>query len=63
MRDGIRMASEVILVVDHSKFSQEATAVVGPPTIVQRIITDSAVAPEIPVRLASSVSKSQSFEL
>jgi DeoR/GlpR family transcriptional regulator of sugar metabolism len=51
VRDGIRMASEVILVVDHSKFSQVATAVLGPSTIVQRIVTDSAVAPEIPVRL------------
>ena len=51
VRDGIRMASEVILVVDHSKFGQVATAVLGPATIVQRIVTDSAVDPEIPVRL------------
>jgi DeoR/GlpR family transcriptional regulator of sugar metabolism len=50
-RDGIRMASEVILVVDHSKFGQVATAVLGPPTIMQRIVTDSAVDPQIPVRL------------
>jgi DeoR family transcriptional regulator of aga operon len=51
VRDGIRMASEVILVVDHSKFGQVATAVLGPATIVQRIVTDSAVDPEIPVQL------------
>ena len=51
VRDGIRMASEIILVVDHSKFGQVATAVLGPPTIVQRIVTDSAVDPQIPVQL------------
>jgi DeoR/GlpR family transcriptional regulator of sugar metabolism len=50
-RDCMRAAAEAILVVDHSKFGQVATAVLGPLTGVSRVVTDRGVPEEIPARL------------
>lgn len=46
-RECMRVADGVILVVDHSKFGQLATAVLGPVTMVHRIVTDSGVSSEM----------------
>ena len=46
-RECMRIADEVILVADHSKFGQVATAVLGPLTLVDRIVTDSGLPAEI----------------
>lgn len=48
----IRIAHEVICVADHSKFDAVATAVLGPLTIIQHVVTDSEVEPDIPLRLS-----------
>ena len=45
------VAREVILVVDHSKFGAVGTAVLGPLTMVQTVVTDVEVEPDIPLRL------------
>ena len=47
----IQAAHEVILVADRTKFNSIATAVLGPLKMVQSIVTDLDVSPEIPVRL------------
>lgn len=46
-RKYIGIADEVILVADHSKFGQVATAVLGPLTMVHRIVTDSGIPAEM----------------
>ena len=45
-RECIGIADEVILVADHSKFGQVATAVLGSLTMVHRIVTDSGIPAE-----------------
>ena len=50
-RASMRIADEVILVVDHSKFDQVATAVLAPHTRVDRIVTDRGTPPEISGKL------------
>jgi len=50
-RDCIRVAREVILVVDHNKFGAVGTAVLGPLTMVQTVVTDVEVEPDIPLRM------------
>jgi len=50
-RQSIRIADEVILAVDHSKFDQVATAVLSPLTMVDLIVTDSGVPSQIPAEL------------
>lgn len=50
-RQCIQAAQEAILVVDHSKFNQMATAALGPITLVDRIVTDDQVSPEICAQL------------
>ena len=42
----IKIADEVILVADHTKFGQVATAVLGPLTMVQRLVTDRGISEE-----------------
>jgi DeoR family transcriptional regulator of aga operon len=44
-------ATEIILVADHSKFGQVATAVLGPLSMVHRITTDSALPAEYVAKL------------
>ncbi len=46
-RDCARAADEVILAIDHSKFGQVATAVLGPLTMAHRIVTDSGIPSEV----------------
>ncbi len=43
----IEFASEVILLVDHTKFGKVSTALVAPVTSVDKIVTDSAAPPEM----------------
>ncbi len=50
-RDCLRIADEVILVADHSKFGQVATAVLGPITVAQCIVTDRGVADDTVTKL------------
>jgi DeoR/GlpR family transcriptional regulator of sugar metabolism len=50
-RQCIKAANEAILVVDHSKFGQLATAALGPLSLVNRIVTDQALSPEMSARL------------
>lgn len=50
-RGSMRIADEVILVVDHSKFEQVATAVLAPLTSVDWIVTDNGTPPEIAGKL------------
>ena len=50
-RDSMRIADEVILVVDHSKFDQVGTAVLAPLTSINRIVTDNGMPPEISGKL------------
>ena len=50
-RAGIQAADEAILVVDQTKFKSTATAVLGSLKMVQTIVTDADVPPEIPLRL------------
>jgi DeoR family transcriptional regulator of aga operon len=50
-RQCIQAANDAILVVDHSKFGQTATAALGPLTLVTRIVTDDQISPEFCVRL------------
>jgi DeoR/GlpR family transcriptional regulator of sugar metabolism len=38
------------LVVDHSKFGQVATAALGPLSLVNRIVTDEALSPQMSAR-------------
>ena len=51
-RTCISVAREVILVVDHNKFGAVGTAVLGPLTMVQTVVTDDEVEPDIPLRLS-----------
>jgi DeoR/GlpR family transcriptional regulator of sugar metabolism len=50
-RECIKAANETILVVDHSKLGQVGTAALGPITLVDRIVIDQPLSPEICVRL------------
>jgi DeoR family transcriptional regulator, aga operon transcriptional repressor len=50
-RASIQAAEEAILVADQTKFKSTATAVLGPLKMVQSIVTDMDVQPEIPDRL------------
>ena len=50
-RECMKAARKAILVVDHSKFDQMATAVLGPIATVDQIVTDAQVAPEVCARL------------
>jgi DeoR/GlpR family transcriptional regulator of sugar metabolism len=50
-RECMKAAAEAILVVDHSKFGQVATAVLGPLTAVSRVVTDRGVPPEAVAKL------------
>jgi DeoR family transcriptional regulator, fructose operon transcriptional repressor len=49
----IRASREVILLVDHSCFQQEALIQVAPLTVVQKIITDDALPPSIRLDLGT----------
>lgn len=50
-RQCLKAANEAILVVDHSKFGQLATAALGPISLVSHIVTDEPVSPEMSIRL------------
>jgi DeoR family transcriptional regulator of aga operon len=50
-RDCAQAATEIILVADHSKFGQVATAVLGPLGMVHCIVTDSALPAEYLAKL------------
>ncbi len=50
-RECAQIADEVILAVDHSKFGQVATAVLGPLTMVKRIVTDRGIPGEVVTKL------------
>ncbi len=52
-RECIKIADEVILVADHSKFGQVATAVLGPLTLVHRLVTDNGIPGETAAALRS----------
>jgi len=43
----IDMSAEVILLADHTKFGRVASSIVGPVTLVNRIITDTGIVPRI----------------
>jgi DeoR family fructose operon transcriptional repressor len=43
----IEVSSEVILLADHTKFGQVASSVVGPVTLVHRVITDQGISPQM----------------
>ena len=50
-REYIKAANETILVVDQSKFGRVATAALGPITMMDRVVIDAPLTPEILVRL------------
>ncbi|MCL6431724.1 MAG: DeoR/GlpR family DNA-binding transcription regulator [Anaerolineae bacterium] len=52
-RECIGIADEVILVADHTKFGQVATAVLGPLSMVHRIVTDSGMPQEMVAQLGA----------
>ena len=47
----IEVSSEVILLADHSKFGHVSSAIVGPVTLVDYLITDSGVSDEFETRI------------
>jgi DeoR/GlpR family transcriptional regulator of sugar metabolism len=42
----MEVAAEVILLADHSKFGHAAGSIVGPITLIDRIITDTGISEE-----------------
>jgi DeoR family transcriptional regulator, fructose operon transcriptional repressor len=46
-----QVAQEVILVADHSKFGSVGTAVLGPLKMVQSVVTNAEIQPNIPAQL------------
>jgi len=43
----IEVSADVILLIDHSKFGHVASSIVGPITMVNQIITDSGISPQM----------------
>jgi len=43
----IEVSSEVILLTDHTKFGQVASSVVGPVTLLHKVVTDQGISPQM----------------